>query len=53
MYAFVGILLLGASYVLGSLAIDTGRWLFYFLTFATLIMGLKFGLLFFKGHEKK
>ena len=40
------------AYVLGSLAIDSGRWLHYFLTFLTLVVGLKFLIMFFKTHGK-
>lgn len=36
MKAIIGIVLLGAAYGFGSLAIDTGRWLFYFLCFVSL-----------------
>jgi len=53
MKAIIGIVLLGATYGFGSLAIDTGRWLFYFLTFVALIMAIKFGIAFFKQNGSK
>jgi hypothetical protein len=53
MNALIGLILLGAAYGLGSLAIDTGRWLFYFLAFAALASAIKFGPLHLKDHVKK
>jgi hypothetical protein len=53
MNAFFGLVLLGAAYGLGSLAVDTGRWLFYFLTFLTLVAAVKFGALHFRNNAKK
>lgn len=53
MKAIIGIVLLGAAYGFGSLAIDTGRWLFYFLTIVSLILAVKFWIAFFKRNGSK
>lgn len=41
MKALAGLAVLGLAYAAGSAAIHTGRWLFYFITFALIITGLK------------
>jgi hypothetical protein len=40
-YALRGIMSFVFAYVFGSIAIDTGRWLFYFLTGIAAVFGLR------------
>lgn len=53
MNLIVGLVLLGAAYGFGSLAIDTGRWLFYFLTLVALIFAVRYILKFIKHNGRK
>jgi len=48
-----GLVCMALAYGAASKAIDTGRWLYYFLTFALLFVGLKYVIQFFKtyGHR--
>jgi len=52
MNALVAVVLLGATYVVGSLAIDTGRWSLYVLTAISLLLALKFFTSIFMKHGK-
>ncbi|MBA3758168.1 hypothetical protein H0X10_00865 [Candidatus Saccharibacteria bacterium] len=47
------VLALFLVYVFGSLAIDSGRWLHYFLTFIAFVLGVKFLTHFIKTYGKK
>ena len=40
-------------YLFGSFAIDSGRWLHYFLTFVAFVLGVKFVTQFIKTYGKK
>lgn len=47
------LLLLIATYIFGSLAIDTGRWLFYFLTIVPLVVAFNLIIKALKGNGKQ
>ncbi len=53
MNLLIGLVLLGAAYGIGSMAIDTGSWLLYLLTLVSLLLAIRFVIKFISKYVKR